>query len=124
MVLYISSIFINRSPCYRWKWIPLSRNEKSFSISAWLRQVFLFKLRDLGFSNSFSKLEQIEALLERFTNSKRSFFNVERKVSRWYILSFFSFFNCRRVNELARLKFKLRKSSCWLNPVFPFQTCP
>lgn len=45
--------------------IPLPRNEKSSSIPAWLRQVFLFKLRDLGFSNSFSKLEQIEALLER-----------------------------------------------------------
>lgn len=101
--------------------------ETSWNVLAMTKKESAVSCLNCAISNSFSKLkfEQIETKEgmreEKFTNAKRSFFKVEREfldgIS--FFFFFFLFFNCRRVNELASSKFKLRKSSSWLNPVFP-----
>lgn len=106
--------------------------ETSWNVLAMTKKESAVSCLNCAISNSFSKLkfEQIETKEgmreEKFTNAKRSFFKVEREfldgIS--FFFFFFLFFNCRRVNELASSKFKLRKSSSWVNPVFPSTNVP
>lgn len=106
--------------------------ETSWNVLAMTKKESAVSCLNCAISNSFSKLkfEQIETKEgmreEKFTNAKRSFFKVEREfldgIS--FFFFFFLFFNCRRVNELASSKFKLRKSSSWVNPVFSSTNVP
>lgn len=106
--------------------------ETSWNVLAMTKKESAVSCLNCAISNSFSKLkfEQIETKEEmreeKFTNAKRSFFKVEREFldGIFFFFFFFLFFNCRRVNELASSKFKLRKSSSWMNPVYPSTNVP
>lgn len=107
--------------------------ETSWNVLAMTKKESAVSCLNCAISNSFSKLkfEQIETkegMREERNSRMRKGRSLKLNASFLmvypFFFFFFLFFNCRRVNELASSKFKLRKSSSWVNPVFPSTNVP